>query len=245
MELKEKIALVTGASTGIGKEIAEKFGSLGATVVLVSSSNKVEDTAKLLSNQGYKVEALITDVSDSRQVRELFEKVAAKYQKIDILVNNAGITRDSLSLRMSEEDFDKVIAVNLKGVFNCCQEAAKIMIKQGGGDIINMSSVIGLHGNAGQANYAASKAGIIGLTKSLAKEFAKRNVRVNAIAPGFIDTEMTKVLNEKTKEAILEQIPLKRLGSPKEVAELVAFLASNVSSYITGQVIVIDGGLFI
>ncbi len=245
MDLKGKTALVTGASQGIGREICLKLASYGCSVAVNSSSEKSKKVAEELSSKSYEAKSYVADVSDLAQVVRLAENVFSDFGGLDILVNNAGITRDSLAIRMSEEDFDNVMDVNLKGTFNCSQQVAKIMMKNGGGSIINMSSVIGIHGNAGQANYAASKAGIIGLTKSFAKELAKRNVRVNAIAPGFIETEMTEVLNEKVKDAVLENIPQKRFGEPSEVAELVAFLASDMSSYITGQSIVIDGGLFI
>ncbi len=245
MDLKDKVALVTGGSQGIGKGICQRLSSYGCAVAINSSSDKSKELAKELSSDGKNAKAYMADVSKADEAKTLIENVLKDFGKIDILVNNAGITRDGLAIRMSEEDFDKVISVNLKGTFNCSQQAAKIMMKNKGGNIINISSVIGIHGNAGQTNYAASKAGIIGLTKSLAKELARRNIRVNAIAPGFIETRMTKALNEKVKETVLENIPQKRFGKPSEVAELVAFLASDMSSYITGQAIVIDGGLFI
>lgn len=245
MDLKNKVALVTGGSQGIGKAISLKLASLGADVAICSIPERGEDVEKEIISMGRKSKSFLTDVSNVNQVKDLFDNVVDEFGKLDILVNNAGITKDSLAIRMSEADFDKVITVNLKGVFNCSTEAAKIMMKNPGSAIVNISSVIGLHGNAGQANYAASKAGVIGLTKTFAKELAKRKVRVNAVAPGFIQTAMTDVLKEAVKENILKTVPLNRLGTPDEVADVVAFLASDMSSYITGQVVVIDGGLFI
>ncbi len=245
MTLSNKVALITGGSQGIGREISLKLASMGANIAICSIPEAGEEVIVKVKKMGRNGKAYVTDVSNSEEVKKLIENVVSDLGGLDILVNNAGITRDSLAIRMSEADFDNVVSVNLKGTFNCSQQVAKIMMKNGGGNIVNVSSVIGIHGNAGQANYAASKAGVIGLTKSFAKELAKRNIRVNAIAPGFIETEMTKVLNEKVREAVLENIPQKRFGEPSEVAELVAFLASDMSSYITGQSIVIDGGLFI
>jgi len=245
MDLNGKVALVTGGSQGIGKTISLKLASMGADIAICSVPDKGVDVEQEIKALGRNAKAYITDVSNKAQVESLVEDVLSEFGKVDVLVNNAGITRDNLTIRMSEEDFDKVIAINLKGVFSVSQAIAKSMMKSGGGTIVNISSVIGLHGNAGQANYSASKAGVIGLTKSFAKELAKRNIRVNAVAPGFIQTAMTDVLSDKVKETILQQVPLSRLGRPEEVAQAVAFLASDMSSYITGQVIVIDGGLFI
>ncbi len=245
MQLKDKIALVTGGSQGIGREISLKLASMGANVAICSIPEAGEDVAAEIKKMSRNSKAYVTDVSNSEEAKKLIKNVVSDFGGLDILINNAGITRDGLAIKMSEDDFDKVIAVNLKGVFNCSQAAAKVLMKNESSAIVNISSVIGLHGNAGQANYAASKAGVIGLTKTFAKELAKRNVRVNAVAPGFIKTAMTDALKNNVKETILDQIPLSRLGTTKEVASLVGFLASDMSLYITGQVVVIDGGLFI
>jgi len=245
VQLKNKVALVTGGSQGIGREISLKLASMGANVAICSIPEAGEDVASEIKKMSLNSKAYITDVSNSEETKKLIENVVSDFGGLDILINNAGITRDGLAIRMSEDDFDKVIAVNLKGVFNCSQAAAKVFMKNESSAIVNLSSVIGLHGNAGQANYAASKAGVIGLTKTFAKELAKRTIRVNAVAPGFIKTAMTDALKDNVKETILDQIPLSRLGTTKEVASLVGFLASDMSSYITGQVVVIDGGLFI
>lgn len=243
--LKDKVALITGASRGIGRAIALKFAQNGANVIInySSSQSQSEELKEEIEKIGTKAMIIKCDVSNADEVSQMFSQVEKEFGRLDILVNNAGITKDGLILRMNEEDFDKVIAINLKGAFLCARAAAKMMVKQRSGNIINISSVVGIAGNIGQANYAASKAGIIGLTKSLAKELASRNIRVNAIAPGFIKTDMTEVLSDKVKEVMLSSIPLGRFGEADEVANVALFLASNLSSYITGQVIVVDGGM--
>ena len=243
--LQGKTALVTGASRGIGKAIALKLAAAGANVVVNyrSSIDAVKEVVAEIEALGAKALAVQGDVSDFAAVEKLMEEVVAHFGSIDILVNNAGITKDTLLLRMKEEDFDTVIDINLKGAFNCIKHASKYMLKQKSGKIINISSVIGQVGNAGQMNYAASKAGILGMTKSAAKELAPRGITVNAVAPGFIETDMTDVLSDKVKEGILSNIPLKTLGKPEDVANAVAFLASSEANYITGQVINIDGGM--
>ncbi|ADQ04535.1 3-oxoacyl-(acyl-carrier-protein) reductase [Caldicellulosiruptor owensensis OL] len=243
--LKDKVALITGASRGIGRAIALKFAQNGANVIInySSSQSQAENLKEEIEKIGTKAMIIKCDVSNSDEVNQMFFQVEKEFGRIDILVNNAGITKDGLILRMNDEDFDRVIAINLRGAFLCAKAAAKMMVKQRFGNIINISSVVGIAGNIGQANYAASKAGIIGLTKSLAKELASRNIRVNAIAPGFIKTDMTEVLSDKVKEAMLSSIPLGRFGEADEVANVALFLASSLSSYITGQVIVVDGGM--
>lgn len=245
--LKGKNAIVTGASRGIGRAIAIKFAELGANVVLNyrSDINSVQEVVKEIEGKGVKALAIQGDVSSFEDSKRIIDEAMEKLGSIDILVNNAGITKDSLIMRMKEEEFDKVIEVNLKGVFNCTKHAVPVMVKQRSGKIINISSVVGLSGNAGQANYAAAKAGIIGFTKSVAKEIASRGITANAIAPGFIQTDMTEALGEKVKENIKVNIPLKRLGSPEDIANTAAFLASDMASYITGQVISVDGGMHI
>lgn len=243
--LSGKVAVITGSSRGIGKEIALKLSSLGASVVInyTRGIEKALEVKEEIEKNGGKAEVFQADVSSFEESLDLVKFAVEKFGTIDILVNNAGITRDTLIIRMKEEDFDKVIDVNLKGTFNMIKHVAPIMIKKRSGKIVNVSSVVGIYGNIGQANYAASKAGIIGLTKSIAKELAPRGVNVNAIAPGFIDTEMTSELNEKIKEELLNRIPLKRYGKGEDVANLVSFLTSEESSYITGQVINVDGGM--
>jgi len=244
MDLKGKIAFVTGGAQGIGKEIAVAFVRHGADIIIGDINQSVlESTVSELRTLGGKAEGYILDVSSLASCEEAVKKAIDKFGRIDILVNNAGITRDNLLLRMSEEDFDRVIRINLKGTFNCTKVLSRVMMKQRYGRIINIASVIGLIGNAGQVNYAASKAGIIGVTKSVAKELASRNVTVNAIAPGFIKTEMTDVLPEEVRAKMLETVPLKRPGTPADVANAALFLASEYSSYITGQVLVVDGGM--
>ncbi|MFR5644521.1 MAG: 3-oxoacyl-[acyl-carrier-protein] reductase [Clostridium paraputrificum] len=243
--LKGKCAVVTGAAKGIGKAIALKLASSGVNIVLNyrSSEDKAIETEKEILSLGVEVLRVKGDISKPNDVENLIDSAKKKFGKIDIMVNNAGITKDTLLLRMKEEDFDSVINVNLKGVFNCLKAITPVMVKQKEGKIINLSSVVGLVGNAGQVNYAASKAGVIGMTKSLAKEIGSRGITVNAVAPGFIETDMTYVLGDKFKEEAKKNIPLKRLGKAEDVAEVVAFLASDSANYITGQVIHVDGGM--
>ena len=243
--LKGKCAVVTGAAKGIGKAIALKLASSGVNIVLNyrSSEDKAIETEKEILSLGVEVLRVKGDISKPNDVENLIDSAKKKFGKIDIMVNNAGITKDTLLLRMKEEDFDSVINVNLKGVFNCLKAITPVMVKQKEGKIINLSSVVGLVGNAGQVNYAASKAGVIGMTKSLAKEIGSRGTTVNAVAPGFIETDMTDVLGDKFKEEAKKNIPLKRLGKAEDVAEVVAFLASDSANYITGQVIHVDGGM--
>lgn len=245
MHLKDKIAIVTGGSRGIGKEICLKFASLGANLVInyIGDKTQAEDTKAECEKLGAKVALSEGDVSKMVDCEKLFQTAMDTFGRVDILVNNAGITRDNLLMRMSEEEFDAVIAVNLKGTFNCMKQAARPMMKQKYGKIINMASVVGVTGNAGQVNYAASKAGVIGMTKSMAKELANRGVTVNAIAPGFIRTAMTDVLSDDVKAEITRVIPMGVMGETEDVANLAAFLASDASRYITGQVINVDGGM--
>lgn len=243
--LKDKVAVITGGTRGIGRAIALKLAKEGANIAINyrSSDKEAEELKKILEEEGVKVLTIKGDVSNFEEAKNLMEKCKEFFGKIDILVNNAGITKDTLIMRMKEEDFDKVIEVNLKGTFNCAKHASAIMLKQRFGKIINMTSVVGIAGNAGQVNYSASKAGVIGLTKSLAKELGSRGITVNAVAPGFINTDMTSSLSEKVKEEASKNIPLKRLGNPEDVANLVKFLASDEANYITGQVINVDGGM--
>jgi len=248
MELSNKVALVTGAARGIGKAIALKLYSKGASIIIndILTEEEISKTLKEIKKNEYEAIGIRADVTKLEEVEKMAEEIIRRFGKIDILVNNVGIVRDALLIRMKEEDWDAVIRVNLKGTFNCAKTISKYMIKQkSGGKIINISSVIGLTGNIGQANYAASKAGIIGLTKSMAKELAPRNINVNAIAPGFIETDMTKGLPEKIRISLQEKIPLKRLGTVEDIAQVAYFLASEASSYITGQVIIVDGGMVI
>lgn len=244
--LKGKVALITGSVRGIGKAISLCFAKAGADVVINYISDKSELEAKNLVEElkqmGVKALAIKADISKSEEAKGLITEAIKHFGKLDILVNNAGITKDMLLLRMSEQEFDKVIEVNLKGIFNCTKEASRAMLKAGG-SIINMTSVVGINGNAGQSNYAASKAGVIGFTKSVAKEFAGKKLRVNAIAPGFIETDMTHVLADKVKEDVMRNIPMKRFGASDEVAKVALFLASDLSSYVTGEVIKVDGGM--
>ena len=242
---ERKTVFVTGASRGIGKEVALKYAENGYDVIInyVSDKTDVETLEKEFKEKGADTLILKADVSNPEEVQKIVDKAIEKFEKIDVLVNNAGITRDNLLMRMSEEEFDKVLEINLKGTFLVTKAVTKYMMKKRSGSIINLSSVVGVAGNAGQCNYSASKAGIIGFTKSIAKELASRNIRANAVAPGFIETDMTAVLSDSVKESIHNQIPLKRMGSAKEVAELIYFLGSEKSSYITGQVINVDGGM--
>ncbi len=243
--LKDKVAIVTGGTRGIGKAIALKLADHGANIVINyrNSDKEAEELKAILEEKEVKVLTVKCDISNFEDSKNLMDKCKEVFGKIDILVNNAGITKDTLIMRMKEEDFDNVIDVNLKGTFNCAKHASAIMLKQRFGKIINMTSVVGIAGNAGQVNYAASKAGVIGLTKSLAKELGSRGITVNAVAPGFINTDMTASLSEKVKEEASKNIPLKRLGDPEDVANLVGFLASDAANYITGQVINVDGGM--
>ena len=242
---ERKVALITGATRGIGKEIALELAQNGFDIAVNyrSMQEGMEELKKEIEEYGVRCEFVGADVANFEQCESMVKETVEKFGKIDILVNNAGITKDGLIMRMKKEDFEAVIDINLIGTFNVTRNVIPYMIKQKSGRIINVSSVVGVAGNAGQTNYSASKAGVIGFTKSLAKEVASRNILVNAIAPGFIDTDMTKVLSDNVKEGINEQIPLRRMGSPKEVAKVVKFLASEDSSYITGQVINIDGGM--
>ncbi|MEW6009032.1 MAG: 3-oxoacyl-[acyl-carrier-protein] reductase [Candidatus Omnitrophota bacterium] len=244
MRLKDKVALVTGAARGIGKDIAITFAKEGANIAICDvDAASIDQTVKELKSLGIQAEGFLNDVTNLSQTSEMVNKILDKFNKIDIVVNNAGITRDNLILKMSEEEWDKVISVNLKGAFNCIKAISRSFLKQRCGKIINIASIIGVMGNAGQANYAASKAGIIGLTKAVAREFASRNINVNAIAPGFIETAMTAKLPKEVQEKMLSAIPLARFGKAQDVANLCLFLASEDSSYITGQTFIIDGGM--
>ena len=245
MNLTGKVALVTGASRGIGRRIAVTLAGYGATVIVNynGSQAKAEEVVTEIERNGGHAEAIQCNVAEFNEAKELIDKIVKSYGRLDILVNNAGITKDNLILKMSEEDFDAVLSTNLKGAFNCVKHVARQMLKQRSGRIINISSVSGVMGNTGQANYCASKAGVIGLTKSVAKELGSRGITSNAVAPGFIETEMTAVLSDDVKKSMGEQIPLKRFGQTKDIAETVAFLASDLAGYITGQVIQVDGGM--
>ena len=241
MELSNKNVFVTGSTRGIGLAIAHKFASLGANVVLNGRSAISEELLAQFADYGVKVVGISGDVSDNADAKRMVEEAVEALGSVDILINNAGITKDGMALRMSEEDFDSVLKINLTGTFNMTQAVLKPMTKARAGAIINLSSVVGLTGNAGQANYAASKAGVIGFSKSIAREVAARNVRVNVIAPGFIESDMTAVLSDKIKDAMMGQIPMKRFGQAEEVAEVAVFLAKQ--EYLTGQVLAVDGGL--
>jgi len=242
--LENKVAIVTGASRGIGKIIAEEIAKAGAKTVCVSRSvADVEKVANNIIEQGYEAVAFACDITNSEQYNEVVKSVNEKYGTVDILVNNAGVTKDGLIMRMSGDDWDIVVNTNLKGAFNGTKAVTRHMMKQRSGRIINISSVVGLIGNAGQANYAASKAGLIGLTKATAKELASRGITANCIAPGYIETDMTKQLSEKIRDALIQQIPLGRIGQAKDIAATVCFLASDEAGYITGQTFTVDGGM--
>ncbi len=243
-KLDGKNAIVTGSARGIGKAIAEKLAKEGANVVIVDVNlESAQETAKEMEKLGVKSFALKTNVVDYKDVETMINTTKEKWGSVDILVNNAGITRDNLILKMTPEDFDLVIDINLKGVFNGIKAAYPVMMKQRSGKIVNVASIIGLIGNAGQANYAASKGGVIALTKSAAKELAGRGVNVNAVAPGYIQTAMTDQLSDEVKQAMLALIPMKRMGQPEDVANVVAFLSSSESDYITGQTLTVSGGM--
>lgn len=243
--LEGKIALVTGASRGIGRQIAMTLASYGATVIVNynGSREKAEEVVSGITANGGKAAVYGCNVSDYGAVETMMKELVKEYGRIDILVNNAGITKDGLLMKMTEEDYDAVLDINLKGTFNCIKHISRQMLKQKGGRIINLSSVVGVYGNGGQVNYSASKAGVIGITKSVAKELGSRGIAVNAVAPGFIVTEMTDAMPEEAKRQVADRIAMKRLGQVEDVAETVAFLASDKASYITGQVICVDGGM--
>jgi 3-oxoacyl-[acyl-carrier protein] reductase len=245
MVLSSRVAIITGASRGIGRAVALAFAKAGADVVVNYARNDAAaaEVADLIRAAGQKVLLFKADVADPEAADSMVKAAQAEFGRVDILVNNAGINRDNLVLRMKDEDWDAVLSTNLKGAFNCARAVARDMVKKQYGRIINISSVVGLTGNAGQANYAAAKAGLLGLTKALAKELGSRNITVNAVAPGFISTEMTAALPEKVTGKLLEQIPMKRYGEAEDVAGLVVFLASEAAAYITGQTIAVDGGM--
>jgi len=245
MDLSNRVAIVTGSARGIGRAIALKLAEVGATVVVndIGEAEPAQGVVKEIRAMNRQGLAILADVSSSPDVTRLVDETIATYGKVDILVNNAGITRDQLLVRMSDEEWDKVLSINLKSVFLCTRAVLRHMIKQRWGRIINISSIVGIVGNPGQANYASAKAGIIGFTRTIAKEVASRGITVNAIAPGFIDTEMTQHIDEKRRQELIGRIPLGYLGSPRDVAEAVAFLASSEARYITGQVLNVDGGM--
>jgi len=243
-KLEGRVALITGGAQGIGKKIAQRFISEGANIAVCDVKlNEAQSTAAELSSDGGDARAYMMNVADNVNVDEAVKKVMDDFGRIDICVNNAGITRDTLMLRMKQDDWNAVLSVNLTGTFNVSKSVVKFMVKARSGRIVNIASVVGVMGNAGQANYSASKAGVIGLTKTMAKEFASRNITVNAIAPGYIQTEMTEHLNEQAKETFLKAIPLNRPGTPEDVSGTALFLASDDASYITGQVVCVDGGM--
>jgi len=248
MDGTERVVVITGGSRGIGRAVAMKFAEENARMVLLHydpDESASSETLKMLAEKGIeKVESHKVDVSSYEEVRKIFDEIFSRLGQVDVLINNAGITRDTFLMKMSEQDWDQVLNVNLKSVFNCTQAVIRPMVKQRKGHIVNISSVVGQIGNPGQANYSASKAGIMGFTKTVAKEVASRGIKVNAVAPGFINTEMTKGLPEKVRNYFLSQIPMGRMGDPNEVAEVVFWLCSEAASYITGQVIHVNGGLF-
>jgi 3-oxoacyl-[acyl-carrier protein] reductase len=242
-----RVVVITGGSKGIGRSVALKFAEEGAQIILAhydADESAAQETLNILDSKGVTAEAHKIDVASFESVDRWFEGILKKFERVDVLINNAGITRDTLLMRMNEEDWDAVLGVNLKGVFNCTHAVIRSMIKERRGRIVNISSVVGQIGNAGQANYAASKAGVMGLTKTTARELAGRGITVNGVAPGFIDTEMTAVLSDKVKENFLRQIPMGRMGTSEEVAEAVYWLCSDAASYITGQIIHINGGMY-
>lgn len=245
MLLGGKIALVTGASRGLGRAIAIKLAQAGATVVINYAGNikAAQEVERMITEAGGKAMLVQADVADAQSVENMIKEITATYGNIDILINNAGITRDNLLMRMKENDWDDVMNTNLKGIYLCTKAVSKMMMKKRAGRIVNMTSVIGLTGNAGQANYAAAKAGVIGFSKSMAKELASRGITVNSVAPGFIDTDMTAVLPERVKEESIAKIPLSRLGDPEDVANAVMFFVSDAAAYITGQTLNVDGGM--
>jgi len=243
-KLENKVAIVTGASRGIGKIIAQEMAKVGAKIVCVSRSElDIKNVSDSINNDGLTSIAIACDIANAEKFQDLVKTVVKKFGSVDILVNNAGITKDNLIMRMSDDDWNAVIDTNLKGAFNGTKAVTRHMMKQRSGRIINISSVVGLTGNAGQANYSASKAGLIGLTKATAKELASRSITANCIAPGYIETDMTDQLSDKIKDALIEQIPLKRIGQAKDVASAVCFLASDEAGYITGQTLTVDGGM--
>lgn len=245
MDLANKVAIVTGGSRGIGKEIALELARNGANIAItyVSNDQKAKEVVDEILSLGVKAIAIKADVSKEEEVQDMIKKVEEEFNSVDILVNNAGITKDNLLIRMKEEEWDQVMNVNLKGTFLCTKAVSRMMMKKRYGKIINITSVVGIIGNIGQGNYSASKAGVIGFTKSMARELASRGIRVNAVAPGFIETDMTDVLKEDIKDAMLKSIPLGIFGKPKDIADAVVFLASSKSDYITGQVINVNGGM--
>lgn len=245
MNLKDKVALITGGSRGIGREIALELGRNGVNIAIsyVNNTEKAMEVVDEIKSYGVKAIAVKANVSIEEEVVQMIKAIEEKLDTIDILVNNAGVTKDNLIIRMKSEDWDEVMDVNLKGTFLCTKAVSRIMMKKRYGKIINITSVVGIMGNAGQSNYSASKAGVIGFTKSMAKELASRGIRVNGIAPGFISTDMTEVLKDEIKDAMLNAIPLNSFGNPKDIANLVVFLSSERSDYITGQIINVDGGL--